>query len=82
MGIKQAIHRFFLKRDHYHIIKVYDIAMGIPEIGIPLTAFRYRCILCGVTFDDICESGMRQLIAGNPVDKVLRWDREEPEIGQ
>ena len=59
---------------HKHIITVDDMATGVSlEAGVPVTAFRYKCIICGRTFDDITEMGIRQLEEGHKRDKVLDW---------
>ena len=62
---------------HPHVMKIYDMALGVNEVGTPVTAFRYRCALCGKLIDDITESGIRQLVEGHKKDRVFRWIREK-----
>jgi len=69
------IKKFFQKKAHLHIIKSYDIATGISEQEnfVPLTAFKFKCILCGESIDDITDSGLTQLENGHKRENVFNW---------
>jgi len=74
MNLRQAVDNFFLRRDHRHWIGIVDFATGVLVGGdVPLTAVRYRCYLCGRTFDEIERVGLEQIAAGHPIDAVLDW---------
>ena len=71
------LHKFFLRRGHYHIIKPVDYARGVPlPASVPLTAWRWRCVLCGRELDEINPSGIQQIANGEPPALVLRWTKE------
>ena len=65
---------------HCHVIEITDIATGIqlPRGGWPLTAFRWRCTICGFTMDDVTRYGIEQLQAGHKTGHVFQW-MEEPD---
>ena len=59
---------------HCHVIEVVDIATGVAvERGYPLTAFRWRCKICGHVFDVIETYGIEQLQAGHAPAQVFEW---------
>lgn len=73
--------KFFSKIDHLHLIDVVDIATGVPyDAGIPLTGFKYRCVLCGREYMLTTESGLKQIAEGHSVKKVLQWMEERPTL--
>ena len=73
-----AMIKWLFRYHKRHIIEVYDMALGESENpGIPLTAFRFRCLICGRFFDDICESGIEQLRRGIKKEDVFQWFREK-----
>ena len=66
--------KWYIIRYHYkHLVKVTDMATGVSERGTPVTAFRWTCSLCGHEFDDICESGFRQIEKGYRREDVFQW---------
>ena len=60
---------------HCHVIEMAGIATGVtlPNGGFPLTAFRWRCKICGVEIVDISEYGVEQLRAGHATAQVFEW---------
>lgn len=51
-----------------------DMAVGIPHArGVLVTAWKYKCRLCGREFWDISRSGWKQLGDGYHPDKVFDW---------
>lgn len=60
---------------HCHVIEVRDFALGVelPDGGYPLTAFRWRCKICGREIVDISEYGIEQLQAGHATAQVFEW---------
>ena len=60
---------------HCHVIEVRDLALGValPDGGYPLTAFRWRCKICGREIVDISEYGIEQLRAGYEPAQVFEW---------
>jgi len=78
MRIMKVINWFFRRRIHKHLVEVADMAIGVPEGGgSPLTAFRFRCVLCGEFIDDITDSGLTQLENGHKRESVFRWIKEK-----
>lgn len=74
MCVNNMIKRFFSRIDHFHLIDVVGIALGVPYgAGVPLTGFKYRCILCGREYSLTTESGLKQIAEGHPIEKVLQW---------
>ena len=74
MKIKDRIHYFFFLREHPHIVSVVDMALGCKEpASIPVTAWKYRCVLCEMEIVEITETGIKQLEAGNEEKDVIKW---------
>jgi len=77
LHVPQFIQRRWRRRIHRHLIDVVDHAVGVPgKRSVPLTAFKWRCVLCGQEIIDVCEPGYRQLEEGHSRASVFRWGRE------
>jgi hypothetical protein len=66
-----AIHKFFKRREHYHIIKLVDMATGHADYSTYLTGWRWRCVLCGKIIDEHTESALELLDADRKSAVVL-----------
>jgi hypothetical protein len=75
--------QWWLYRIHPHVLRMDDMAMGIHKRNsLPVTAFQYRCRLCGHPFLFICSSGWEQLREGHPPSAVFRWREQRNETDQ
>ncbi len=72
-----CIKKIFKRIDHPHIIECDDIAVGTEQDnGTPVTAFSYRCVLCGRKYRDVTELGIQQIRSGISEEKVFQWMNE------
>ncbi len=64
---------------HSHVIWIRNIAIHKSEedIGLPITAWRWECKLCGAIIDELSISGIEQLRKGNNIDDIMKWMRDE-----
>jgi len=49
------------------------MATGLGNGGVPVTAWKWRCCLCGREFDEITLAGVRQLCEGKAPCDVFQW---------
>lgn len=71
--IKRILRRFVCYRG-YHVTSVVNIANGISAgAGVPVTAWRHVCRICGDEIDEITNMGIEQLRTGARVDAVIKW---------
>lgn len=75
--------RVMFRCRHWHVLRMQDMATGIgDDVGIPVTAWKWKCRLCNRVFYDIAESGWEQLEAGLKRDEALKWMRDHLEEGE
>jgi len=67
--------RWYIIRYHKRcLIEIVDMATGVSSnCGVHVTAFKWKCVLCGREFDDITESGFGQLVEGHKKEDVFKW---------
>lgn len=73
--------RYWKKNEHPCTIETCDMAVGTSDgITVPVTAFKYRCVLCGREYIDITESGIEQ-IQKLGYDAAIQWSSERKKKG-
>ena len=77
MNLKARLQWWCKVNLRFHIIKLDDMAFGKSDhSGVPLTGFRWHCVLCGRVFDIPTQSGLDQIANGVPQGKALQWMNE------
>jgi hypothetical protein len=68
-----AIHKFFKRREHRHVIKLDDFATGRSERGIAITGWKWKCILCGREISEYNQSALEMIGDGKKPGEIFRW---------
>ena len=59
---------------HWHVMRVENMATSkLCGEYETITAWRLRCLLCGMEINEVTPSGLDQIAQGHPVDLVISW---------
>jgi hypothetical protein len=71
-----AVHRFFKRREHRHIIKLDDMATGKRKYCVAITGWKWKCILCGREICEYNQSAMELMDEGKKSAEIFEWQND------